>query len=54
MAPFVELEWGRQATEIMHRIKELFDHQNLLNPGVILNNVSAGGCHHKPSQCLDD
>jgi len=37
MAPFVELEWGRQATELMRRIKGLFDPENLLNPGVILN-----------------
>ena len=37
MAPFVELEWGRQATDLMRRIKELFDPANLLNPGVILN-----------------
>ena len=37
MAPFVEMEWGRQATGLMRRIKQLFDPQNLLNPGVILN-----------------
>ena len=37
MAPFVELEWGAQAFAAMHRIKELFDPQGLLNPGVILN-----------------
>jgi D-lactate dehydrogenase len=37
MAPFVELEWGHQATELMRRIKRLFDPDNLLNPGVILN-----------------
>ncbi len=38
MAPFVEKEWGLQATNLMRRIKQLFDPQNLLNPGVILNN----------------
>jgi D-lactate dehydrogenase len=37
MAPFVEMEWGRQATDLMRRIKILFDPDNLLNPGVILN-----------------
>ncbi len=37
MAPFVEMEWGRQATELMWRIKGLFDPEGLLNPGVILN-----------------
>lgn len=38
MAPFVELEWGREAYELMQRIKLIFDPKNLLNPGVILNN----------------
>ncbi|SBT08885.1 D-lactate dehydrogenase (Cytochrome) [Candidatus Accumulibacter aalborgensis] len=37
MAPFVEMEWGRQATDLMRRIKKLFDPDNLLNPGVIIN-----------------
>jgi D-lactate dehydrogenase len=37
MAPFVEMEWGRQATDLMRRIKALFDPGNLLNPGVLLN-----------------
>ncbi len=37
MAPFVEMEWGRQATDLMRRIKTLFDPDNLLNPGVIIN-----------------
>jgi D-lactate dehydrogenase len=37
MAPFVEREWGREATELMHQIKVLFDPAGLLNPGVILN-----------------
>ncbi|MCX7149729.1 MAG: FAD-binding and (Fe-S)-binding domain-containing protein [Rhodocyclales bacterium] len=37
MAPFVEMEWGRQATDLMRRIKKLFDADNLLNPGVIIN-----------------
>ena len=37
MAPFVEMEWGREAYELMKRIKNVFDPNNLLNPGVILN-----------------
>jgi len=37
VAPYVELEWGSKATEIMWELKSLFDPQNLLNPGVILN-----------------
>jgi len=37
MAPFVEKEWGSEIYEIMKRIKEIFDPQNLLNPGVLLN-----------------
>lgn len=37
MAPFVELEWGKEAYQIMKEIKNIFDPENLLNPGVILN-----------------
>jgi len=37
MAPFVEREWGAAATALMRRIKALVDPENLLNPGVILN-----------------
>ncbi len=37
MAPFVELEWGKQAYQLMIATKELFDPRNILNPGVILN-----------------
>ncbi|WP_246225772.1 FAD-binding and (Fe-S)-binding domain-containing protein [Vibrio agarilyticus] len=37
MAPFVELEWGHDAYQIMQAVKTLFDPQNLLNPGVIIN-----------------
>jgi D-lactate dehydrogenase len=37
MAPFVELEWGADAYRLMRRIKDLFDPEGLLNPGVILN-----------------
>jgi D-lactate dehydrogenase len=37
MAPFVETEWGSAGYEIMRRLKQLADPQNLLNPGVIIN-----------------
>ena len=40
MAPFVELEWGKDAYDLMWSIKEIFDHDNILNPGVILNRDS--------------
>ena len=38
MAPFVEMEWGTEAYQLMKRIKNIFDPNNLLNPGVIINN----------------
>ncbi len=37
MAPFVELEWGKQGFDLMQQIKALFDPKFLLNPGVIIN-----------------
>jgi D-lactate dehydrogenase len=37
MAPFVELEWGKEAYQLMKGIKHIFDPLNILNPGVILN-----------------
>ncbi len=37
MSPFVETEWGTEAYEIMKRLKKAVDPQNLLNPGVIIN-----------------
>jgi len=37
MAPYVELEWGKQATDLMWRVKELVDPENTLSPGVVLN-----------------
>ena len=38
MAPFVEMEWGNEAYQLMKRIKVIFDPNNMLNPGVIINN----------------
>ena len=40
MAPFVEMEWGKDAYDLMKEIKTIFDPKNLLNPGVILNSDS--------------
>ncbi len=37
MAPFVELEWGKQGYHLMQQIKHLFDPENIVNPGVIIN-----------------
>ncbi len=55
MAPFVEMEWGQEATALMRRIKALFDPQNLLNPGVILNdNLHAHLENLKPMPAAED
>ncbi len=37
MAPFVETEWGPEIYAVMKSLKECIDPQNLLNPGVIIN-----------------
>lgn len=37
MAPFVEMEWGADAAQLMRDIKRLFDPKGILNPGVIIN-----------------
>jgi D-lactate dehydrogenase len=37
MAPFVEREWGTEATELMWEIKRLADPAGILAPGVVLN-----------------
>jgi D-lactate dehydrogenase len=37
MAPFVEREWGRDATELMWEIKRLADPAGVLAPGIVLN-----------------
>jgi len=49
MAPFVEKEWGAKAYGLMKDIKHLFDPQNLLNPGVILNPDAHAHIHHLKS-----
>lgn len=40
MAPFVEKEWGKQVYGMMKRIKKAFDPDNILNPGVLINDDS--------------
>jgi len=37
MAPYIELEWGKDGYVLMQQIKALFDPSNILNPGVIIN-----------------
>ncbi|HEX6782607.1 MAG TPA: FAD-linked oxidase C-terminal domain-containing protein, partial [Solirubrobacterales bacterium] len=37
MAPYVEREWGKRATELMWRVKQLADPDGVLAPGVVLN-----------------
>ena len=55
MAPFVEMEWGKEAADLMRRIKAMFDPDNLLNPGVILNdNPNAHLENLKPMPAADD
>lgn len=46
MAPFVELEWGAQAYALMKEIKRLFDPEELLNPGVIINDDAEAHLKH--------
>jgi len=43
MAPFIELEWGKEGLELMQNIKTIFDNNAILNPGVIIN--ADNNCH---------
>lgn len=55
MAPFVEMEWGHDAYQLMKEIKRIFDPKNILNPGVILNsNKDAHLQHIKPAPVADE
>lgn len=45
MAPFVEKEWGKKGYALMREIKELFDPDSILNPGVVIN--ADPQCHLK-------
>ncbi len=45
MAPFVRKEWGEKGYALMCEVKELFDPDCILNPGVIINDDP--NCHLK-------
>ncbi len=50
MAPFVELEWGETLYQVMKKIKQIFDPQNIFNPDVIIN--ADKKCHIKQLKAL--
>ena len=55
MAPFVEMEWGTQATQLMRSLKTLFDPEQRLNPDVILTNDPHAHLHNlKPMPAAED
>jgi D-lactate dehydrogenase len=45
MAPWLEREWGTEATRMMWRIKELADPDCVLSPGVVLNRDPGAHLH---------
>lgn len=49
MSPFVETEWGAEAYQIMKSLKQVVDPQNLLNPGVIINEHKNAHIHNLKS-----
>lgn len=55
MAPFVEKEWGKQAYDIMLKVKAIFDPHSLVNPGVIINaNPNVHLENFKPSPATNE
>lgn len=50
IAPYVETEWGGAGYAIMKELKALIDPDNILNPGVIINNDRH--CHLKNLKSL--
>ena len=46
MAPFVETEWGPEVYQVMKRLKQVVDPENLLNPGVIINENKQAHLHN--------
>ncbi|KHT51601.1 4Fe-4S ferredoxin [Vibrio sinaloensis] len=55
MAPYVELEWGKDGYALMQQIKKLFDPEGLLNPGVIINDNPHSHIENlKPMPAADD
>jgi D-lactate dehydrogenase len=55
MAPYVELEWGEKATELMWRIKQLADPEGVLNPDVVLSRDPGVHLRHlKTTPAIED
>jgi D-lactate dehydrogenase len=50
VAPYVEAEWGNEAYQVMKELKTLVDPDNIVNPGVILNEDK--DCHLKNLKSL--
>jgi len=50
VAPYVEAEWGSEAYQVMKELKALVDPDNIVNPGVILNDDKQ--CHLKNLKSL--
>ena len=46
VSAFVEKEWGKDAYEIMRRLKKVIDPSNLLNPGIIITEDKLSYVHH--------
>lgn len=55
MAPFVELEWGSDAYQLMWQLKRLLDPNGILNPDVVLSEDSQIHLKHlKPLPAADE
>jgi len=55
MAPFVELEWGHEAYQLMWQIKRLLDPRGILNPDVVLSDDPDIHLKHlKPMPAADE
>lgn len=55
MAPFVELEWGHEAYQLMWALKRLLDPNGILNPDVVLSDDRDIHLKHlKPLPAADD
>lgn len=52
MAPFIETEWGSEAHAIMRDLKALLDPDNMLNPGVMINDDPRAHVTHLKSLTL--
>lgn len=55
MAPYVELEWGSVAYDIMRRVKRLLDPRGILSPGVVISDDPDAHVRNiKPVPSIDD